>query len=203
MSTAPIFLTGTPPSRFRMVYFLYDPTSYKETNKLEQIVRQTFPHVRVLELFLPPYRVYEKQVELWASNLLPLLMPNTLLIGVGRAGTAACWLQEHFSDLNLSVMAVNAPTEEPDFTVERRCDNRVALFSGSYIPIKGYTENWSWMAEISFDVGWLQHGIVSESGANLCKYSVLAFITAYLKEPDIKESCSRVIGDGEYESFLP
>jgi hypothetical protein len=203
VSTAPIFVTGTPPSRFRMVYFLLDPISYKETNKLEQTVRSTFPQVRFLELYLPPYRVYEKQVGLWASHLLPLLMPNTLLIGVGRAGTAGCWLQEHFPDLNLSVMAINAPTEEPDFTVERSHKNRVALFSKDYLPIKGYTQNWSWMAEISFDVGWLQHGILSESGANLCKYSVLHFITAYLKEPDIKESCSRVIGDGEYESFLP
>jgi hypothetical protein len=197
-----------------MVYFLLDPTSYKETNKLEQIVRPTFPHVRFLELWLPPYGVchierygtYEKQVEIWASNLLPLLMPNTLLVGIGRAGTAACWLQEHFPDLNLSVMAVNAPTEfgtKSDFTVERSHKNRVALFSSSYAPIKGYTENWSWMAENSFDVGWLQHGILSESGANLCKYSVLYFITAYLMLPDIREKCSRVIGDGEYESFLP
>jgi hypothetical protein len=203
VSTAPIFVTGTPPSRFRLVYLLYDPTSYKETNKLEQIIKSVFPHVRFLELYLPPFRSYEKQVEIWASNLLPLLMPNSLLVGVGRAGTAACWLQEHFPDQNLSVMAINAPTEDPDFTVERRHNNRVALFSKDYPPIKGLTQNWSWMAEFLFDVGWLQHGILSESGGNLCKYSVLAFITAYLKEPDIRESCSRVIGDGEYESFLP
>jgi len=186
-----------------MVYFLHDPDSSKETAKVEELVKSSFPHVRFLRLWLPPYRVYEKQVELWASNLLPLLMPNILLVGIGRAGTAACWLQEHFPDLNLSVMAVNAATEEPDFTVERRHANRVALFSSSYVPIKGYTENWSWMAEFSFDVGWLQHGILSESGVNLCKYSVLYFITAYLMLPDIREKCSRVVGDGEYESFLP
>jgi hypothetical protein len=202
VSPAPIFVTGNPPSRFKMVYFLYD--SYGEdTHAVEKLVRSSFPNVRFMNLWLPPYRVYEKQVELWASNLLPLLMPNTLLVGIGRAGTAACWLQEHFSDLNLSVLAINAPTQEPDFTVERSHANRVALFSKNYTPIKGYTENWSWMAEISFDVGWLQHGILSESGANLCKYSVHHFIAAYIKEPDIKESCSRVVGDGEYESFLP
>ena len=203
MSTTPIFVTDTPPSRFRMVYFLHDPDSSKETAKVEELVKSSFPHVRFLRLWLPPYRVYEKQVELWASNLLPLLMPNILLVGIGRAGTAACWLQEHFPDLNLSVMAVNAPTEEPDFTVERSHKNRVALFSKDYPQIKGYTQNWSWMAEFSFDVGWLQHGILSESGANLCKYSVLYFITAYLMLPDIREKCSRVVGDGEYESFLP
>jgi hypothetical protein len=190
-----------------MVYFLHDPASSKEADKVEELVKSSFPHVRFLRLWLPPFRVSEKQVELWASYLLPLLMSNSLLIGIGRAGTAACWLQEHFVDLNLSIMAVNAPTEfgikSGDFKADRRHANRVALFSKDYLPIKGYTENWSWMAEISFDVGWLQHGIVSESGGNLCKYSVLAFITAYLKESDIRESCSRVIGDGEYESFLP
>jgi hypothetical protein len=203
VSTTPIFVTGNPPSRFRMVYFLYDPTNHKETEKVEALVKSSFPHVKFLALWLPPFRVYEKQVEIWASNLLPLLMPNSLLVGIGRAGTAACWLQEHFSDMNLSVMAVNASTEEPDFKVERSHRNRVALFAKDYPPIKGYTENWSWMAENSFDVGWLQHGILSESGANLCKYSVLYFITAYLMQPNIRESCSRVIGDGEYELFLP
>lgn len=203
MSTTPIFVTGNPPSRFKLVYFLHDPANSKEADKVEELVRSTFPHVRFLRLWLPPFKVYEKQVELWAANLSPLLMPNSLLVGIGRAGTAACWLQEYFTDLNLSVMAVNASTEESDFKVERSHRNRVALFSKDYLPIKGYTENWSWMAEISFDVGWLQHGILSESGANLCKYSVHHFIAAYIKAPDIRESCSRVIGDGEYESFLP
>jgi hypothetical protein len=200
MITTPILTTGHPPSRFRMVYFLHEPVNGKETHKIEELVRSSFLHVKFMDLWLSPF---EKQVETWASTLHPLLMPNSLLVGIGRAGTAACWLQEHFPDLNLSVMAVNAPTEGPDFKVERGHKNRVALFSKDYPLIKGYTENWSWMAEISFDVGWLQHGIISESGANLCKYSVLYFITAYFMQPDIRESCSRVIGDGEYESFLP
>ena len=188
MSTAPIFVTGTPPSRFRMVYFLHDAVHGKETKSLEDLTRSSFPHVRFIDLWVPP-----SQVELWASNLFPLLLPNTLLVGVGLAGLTAAHLQERYSNLNLSVLAINAPTAGQEFKVERRQANRAALYSSEYEPL---AKNWSELSEISFDVCWLSHGILSESGGNLSKYSVAYFVKAYMKEPDIRQSCSRVAGDG-------
>ena len=200
MSTAPIFVTGHPPSRFRLVYFLHDAANGKEAQGIEDLTKSSFPHVRFMSLWLPPFKVYRDQMGLWASNMLPLLMPNTLLVGIGRAGLAAAYLQERFPDLNLSALAINAPTSGPEFTLGLRSNNRVALYSSDYEPIKGLTKNWSDISEFSFDVSWLRHGILSEGG-NLCKYSVAYFVAAYMKEPDIRKSCSRVIGDEMYEAF--
>jgi len=190
MSTTPSFVTGQSPSRFKMVYLLRDDPSAREMGAVEELIKTAFPDVRFMDLWLPPFGASKKQMELWVSKLSPFLMPNTLLVGIGHAGTAVCWLQERFSDLsfgllNLSVFAINAPTEDSDFTVERRHANRVALFSKDYPPIKDHTENWPWMAETSLDVCWLQHGILSENG-NLCKYAVALLISAYIQNPDIQ-----------------
>jgi len=184
-------MSPLPPSRFKVVYFLYD--SYSEaTHAIEEVVRTAYPNIRFLDLYVPSPTT---QIEEWRAHLQPLLIPNALLIGIGRAGTAAASIQEQFSDLDLSVVAINSPTEGPSFTIERRHKNRVALFSSDYPPIKGLTKNWSLFSEISFDVSWLQHGILSESGGNLCKHSSAFLIITYMKfarESEFVSAFSRI-----------
>ncbi len=194
-----------PPSRFPMVYFLYDGMNGKQTIALQNLVKTAFPHVHFMEPWIPMF-ITNEQVGLWESHLQPFLVPNSLLVGIGRAGLAASYLQERFPELNLSVLAINAPTSAQDFTLSKKPDNRVALYSSRYEPIQGKCENWTDLSTISFDVSWLQHGILSESGGNLCKHSAAFLVIAYMKyakESEFVETFSRIIKDGEYEAYVP
>src|SRR5271154_6832586 len=109
-----------PPSRFPMVYFLYDGVNGKETTAVQSIVRAAFPYVHFMEPWVPP-SLTKKEIEPWVTALRPFLLQNALLVGIGRAGLAAAYLQQEFPDLNLHVLAINAPTEwESGFAIERR-----------------------------------------------------------------------------------
>lgn len=193
-------MTFRLPSRFRMVYFLYDEVDGESTQAIQNLVNCAFPNIHSIEPWIPSFATQE-QVGLWKSNLKPFLMPNALLIGIGRAGLAAAYIQEQFSELHLSALAINAPTEDRDFTVQREHANRVVLYSKDYAPIKGLTENWSRFSSISFDVSWLRHGILSESGANLCKHSLVSVIITYMryaKELEFREMSLPFIRTEEY-----
>ncbi len=194
MRTPPIFAAGTPPSRFKMVYFLYDENHVPETRAVEDLVKAAHPEVRFIALhgprmpLLPLLKLYESQMQTWESQVRPFLVENSLLVGIGLTGTAAAVLQERLPELNLSVLTVNSPTTYGPINL-KKADHRVALYSRGYLA--GSCETWPTLSDVSFDVSWLRYGILSESGGNLCKYLVSLVVAAYIKEPNIKSVLSK------------
>ena len=184
MIPAPIFAAGDPPSRFKMVYFLYDENHVPETHAVETLVKAAHPEVRFIALHGP----YGGQIRVWESQVRPFLVGNSLMVGIGLTGTAAALLQEHLPEFNLSVLAINSPTTYGSINL-KKVDHRVALYSTGYIG--GSCEAWPTLSDISFNVSWLRYGILSESGGNLCKYLVSLVIAAYIKEPNIKSVLSK------------
>lgn len=183
MKTIPIFGHGCPPSRFKMVYFLYDESHVLETRAVEDLVKTTFPDVRFLPLWVNSAINGESKWTTWGTSVRPILVENALMVGIGVAGTCAAHIQERFPELNLSVIAINSPTNCGSISL-KKVDNRVAIYSGGYIGGDG--EAWPALSEASFNVSWLRYGILSEGGGNLCKYLVSLVIAAYIKKPDIK-----------------
>ncbi len=183
MKPVPIFVAGNPPSRFKMVYFLYDENHISETRAVEDLVKAAHPEVRFIALHGP----YGDQIQVWESQVHPFLVENSLLVGIGRTGTAAALLQEHLPEFNLSVLAINSPTAYGSIGL-KEADHRVALYSTGYIG--GSCEAWPSLSDVSFDVSWLRYGILSASGGNLCKYLVSLVVAAYIKEPNIRTMLS-------------
>src|SRR5271157_1871947 len=195
MSPAPTIVAGYPPSRFKMVYFLYDENHIKETDAIRNLVEPVFHDVR----FLAPWdSTGSTKWTTWGTSVRPILVENALMVGVGEAGSVAAHLQECFPELNLSVVAVNSPTEFRQIRLEK-CPNRVALYSNLYEPIKGLCETWPTLSDISFDVSWLAHGILSESGGNICKHITALLLVMFIREPNIVPKFSRICGE-EYEA---
>jgi len=199
MSTAPTFVDGSPPSRFKLVYFLYDETNGKETDALRDLTKLSFPNVQSLALRVSSIINGESKWTTWGTSVRPVLTENALIIGIGEAGSAAALLQERFPELNLSVIVINSATEFQQTKLQKTA-NRIALYSSDYPSIKNRCEDWPLLSDNSFDVKWLQYGILSEGG-NLCKYSTTLLIVAYLKGPDVVETFSPAIKVGEYEAF--
>jgi len=171
------------PSRFKVVYFLYDENHVPETRAVEDLVRAAHPKIKFIAVHGP----YGDHIQIWESQVRPFLVENSLLVGIGRTGTAAAVLQERLPELNLSVLAVNSPTTYGPISL-KKADHRVALYSRGYLA--GSCEAWPTLSDISFDVSWLRYGILSESGGNLCKYLVSLVVAAYIKEPNIRTMLS-------------
>ncbi len=168
------------PSRFRMVYFLYDEKSGRETLAVEELVRSSFPDVNFLQLAIPSVEMDRYQLETWEATVKPFFVPDSLLIGVGIGGAAACEIQEHWPELSLSVVAINSPMGGLTMNAKR-----VALYSSDYEPIK-YSCDWFEVSNFSFDVSWLRYGILSESGGNLCKFGVAMIVATYMQEANLQ-----------------
>ncbi len=200
MSTAPTFAAGQPPSRFKMVYFLYDWLNDKETDAVYDLVKAVHPNVQFMTL-CTPQDIEKVQWEEWFGYIRPFLLGGALIVGIGKAGTVAAYLQERFSAFNLSVIAINSPTNLEEIFITKH-PNRVALYSSHYPTIEGRCD-WQPLADNSFDVNWLRYGILTEGGGNLCTYATMHLIVAYFKGPNITPMFNSAIAEGEYEVFQP
>jgi hypothetical protein len=70
----------------------------------------------------------------------------------------ACSVQSLFPALNLSVFAINAPTEEDSLFAEPCAPHtRLALYSSAYPTIKGRCD-WKTLTSAAYDVPWLASG---------------------------------------------
>ncbi|MBZ5660037.1 MAG: hypothetical protein LAO08_06480 [Acidobacteriia bacterium] len=175
------------PSRFKALIFLNSRDTTFQAHALRDLIEPHFPDLKVYESLVPG-----KDREQLIHYLLPFLMPNSLVVGIGLDGTIACYLQQEFPAANLSVIAINSPTSDTYTTVgmERSMvlkphHNRVALYSRLYEPIRGRND-WRQLTDHDLEVSWLQHGIFSESGANLSKYAVAYYVTAYLQSSNLE-----------------
>lgn len=169
------------PSRFKAVYFLNNKGTRFEAHAIRELIEPHFPDIRFMEPLVPG-----QERETLIHYLLPFILPDSLVVGLGVDGLIACYLQEEFPVLNMSVIAVNSPTGDGWMNLQRNHpQNRVALYSSLYEPNRG-RNHWTGLAEIDLDVAWLQHGVFSDSGANLSKYAVAYYVTAYMQSPNLE-----------------
>jgi hypothetical protein len=127
---------------------------------------------------------------------------GSLLVGMERGGLIGCALQSALPALDLSVFAVNSPTEEGSllagtfpFTYSavpvagvsipvRQCHYaRVALYSSAYGPIGGRCD-WAKHSPLAFDVPWLREG------AGNAYYPVSYLVSAFMRGADMRKEVS-------------
>lgn len=174
---------------FTGLYLLHDrgETPNEGLDKLENIIRQQCP----IDIFTPRMLhansgISAEQSYLWlAGKYLPQIRPKSLLVGVGLSGLLVARLQERLPELGLSVIAVNAPTEDEEIAVESKPAGRIAAYSSQYRPILGRCD-WTPLAEAA-DVLWLQHG------AYLHKYALRNAIVTHLKGGNTVEYLNGVL----------
>lgn len=108
------------------------------------------------------------------------ILPESLLVGFGLGGLVAAKLQELEPDLNLSVLAINAPTSDGSVSL-KRTRQRTAMYSSKYPPLHGCA-NWGEYTEgfdSNFDVEWLRHGY------GLKKYTLGYLISKVVRGKDL------------------
>lgn len=145
--------------RFPQITFLHgrgEPPG-RSTEKLEAVLRETHPMVEYARPFIPDSDTV-KALEWVERFYLYRIRQNSLLVGVERGGLIACAVQSAIPVLRLSVIAINAPTEDDKVVVEP-CEphTRVALYSSAYEPIKGRCD-WKEHTSLAYDVDWLAGG---------------------------------------------
>jgi hypothetical protein len=121
------------------------------------------------------------------------ILPNSLIVGIGLGGLIATRLQELSPHLDLSVVALAAPTSEDDVAVSMQhpffpalaicCQqtNLVSMYSSADDETKG-RDNWKDFTPWSFDMPMLQYHDI-----NLCKYAVCYLISRYIQGRNMAE----------------
>lgn len=178
-------------SRFKCHYLFHDrgDTTGGLVEKLESIIIQTANKAECSEpLFKRPSLPYGFNEEGSATDsyrwlrtyLLPDLIANSAIFGIGLGGLLAAKLQEDFPNSGLSVMAINSPLVEGTIGLSGTLlQSRVAIYSSHYPPISDYVAQWPGVAPQAYDVSWLEHG------TNLPKYALAHLIASYMKTEDI------------------
>jgi len=144
--------------RFSQITLLHgkDDTPNGTVQALETALKSAHPMVQYARPLIPPDLTAEKAVEWFERYYLYRVPENSLLIGIDRGGLIACGVQASVPGLKLSVVPVNSPTEEDKLFAEPN-DNRLALFSSAYAPIKGRCD-WKPLAPLAYDLPWLSDG---------------------------------------------
>ena len=187
-------------SRFKCHYLLHDrgDTANGMVEDIEGIVVQLASKSSNIEpLFKRPPLPYGFNEEgstadsyRWLRTyFLPELIPNSVVIGFGIGGLLAAKLQEDFPNNKVSVVTINSPLMDGMVKLSGTLvQNRVAIYSTSYPPIKDLSLQWPTMASQAYDVPWLQHG------SYLSKYALCHLIASYMQSEDLS---------AEFESFKP
>jgi hypothetical protein len=166
---------------------------------IEQILASRFTTTRVVRALMPfGDSIPVSTVLTWARTAFrPFIEKGSLIVGLGLGGLIACALQEKEPDLDLSVIAVNAPlwdgTDGED-AVELAWNTgpsggsmRIAIYSSLYGPYRYRAMNiWQSYADEAFDLPWLQHGI------DLAKHAVCYLIATYLRDGSIRDEVTTV-----------
>jgi hypothetical protein len=165
--------------RFNQITFIHGrnglPSGHVE--RLEAILRASYPTVLFACPFIPSDLDTKEAFEFVRKNYASRVQADSLLVGLERGGLIACAVQSAFPALNLSVFAINAPTEEDGLFAEP-CPphTRLALYSSAYAPIKRHC-NWKTLTSTAYDVPWLA------SGKNL--YPLAYLISGYSHGADM------------------
>jgi esterase/lipase len=180
-------------SRFKGHYLLHDRGTPEDVQKLASIMAEkTKMSYEQFKQPHPPYEFNESaSADVSYKWLRTYFLPDTLLhsviFGFGFGGLLAAKLQGDFPARDISVVAINAPTSEGEFTLDSKIHERVSLYSSQYVP---KDNNWSKYAKQVYDVPWLQHGIKNT------KYGLAYLMMAYMQHEDISAAVSS-LHDGE------
>jgi hypothetical protein len=178
-------------SRFKCHYLFHDrgDTTNGLVEKLENIVIQTADKSGCTEPLFKrpplPYGFKEDGSALesyrWLRTyLIPELITNSVIFGIGLGGLLAAKLQEDFLSTGISVVAFNSPLIEGAVGLSGALvRNRVGIYSSGYSPISDRVAQWPGVASQVYDVPWLQHG------AALPKYAISHLIASYMKTESI------------------
>jgi len=178
-------------SRFKCHYLFHDrgDTTNGLVEKLENIIIQTAGKAGCDEpLFKRPSLPYGFNEDGSALNsyrwlrtyILPELITNSVIFGIGLGGLLAAKLQEDFLSSGVSVVAFNSPLIEGTVGLNGTLvQKRVAVYSSNYYPISDRVTQWPGVAGQVYDVPWLQHG------ASLPKYAISHLIASYMKTENI------------------
>ena len=145
---------------------------------LEAALKSAHPMVQYARPLFPSGLTAEGALEWFERYYLYRVPPNSLLVGVDRGGLIACAVQAAVPGLGLSVVAINAPTEEDKLAVEPySLQTRLALYSSAYAPNKGRCD-WKTITSAAYDLPWLASG---------CKnfYPLAYLISAFSRAADM------------------
>ncbi len=179
-------------SRFKGHYLLHDRGTPADVQKLASIMAdKTKISYEQFKQPQPPYEFVESSpASVSYKWLRTYFLPDTLLhsviFGFGLGGLLAAKLQEEFPARDISVVAINAPISECEFTLEGKGKNRVALYSSLYV-----NADWSKHAAQAYDVPWLQHGLTNT------KYGLAYLMMAYMQHESIADEVS-ALHNGEF-----
>ncbi len=180
-------------SRFKGHYLIHDRETPDDVQSLASILSEkTGDGYGAFKQPHPPYEFKDASTfdsyQWFRHSLLPIIMSDSVLFGVGLGGLLAAKLQEDFPAYNLSVVAINAPTSDGLISLDSRVKGRVALFSGLYPAITS-TCNWSRYASQSYDVPWLQHGIKNR------KFALAHLMMKYMQHENLVSEVKLISGD--------
>jgi hypothetical protein len=176
--------------RFNQITFLHGrnelPSGYME--RLEAILHTSYPTVIFARPFVPSDLDTKDAFEFVRRNYASRIQADSLIVGLERGGLVACAMQDAFPALNLSVFAINSPTEEDGLFAEPSVPHtRLALYSSAYPPIKGRC-NWSTTTPLAYDVPWLA------PGCNVI-YPLAYLISGYSHGADMDKQVAMLSGD--------
>lgn len=124
---------------------------------LEAALKSAHPMVQYARPLIPSDLPTEKAIDWFLSYYLYRIPQNSLLVGIDRGGLIACAIQDAVPGLGLSVVAINAPTEDDHVVVKPSPKTRLALYSSAYLPIKERCD-WKAITPTAYDLPWLTPG---------------------------------------------
>ena len=177
-------------TRFKQITLLHGRGDSPEgpVKSLEVLLRSAHPMIQYARPLIPDDSDTQKALEWFERFYLYRVPEDSLLVGVGRGGLIACAVQNAVPALRLSVVAINAPTEEDRLVAEPGAPrDRLALYSSAYPPIKGRCD-WGRLTPLAYDVPWLARG------CNIF-YPLAYLISAYSRSADMDKEVSMLFGD--------
>ena len=174
-------------SRFQMVTLLHDVGDSPDGNVglIYNNLVDSHPGVRILRPYVPMYLATAKDnFKSTSIKILPMLQPDSLIVGVGISGLFASVLQDNFPGLNLTVFTINSPISDGGLIMDEPVSERVSVYSSEIIKnpiIPPYSTQ-------SFDVKWLSDGI--EKSINGISYIISSFMRYQI---DMKQEIARLV----------
>jgi len=171
-------------SRFTGHYFLHDRGAPEDAERIADIMaKKVGVGSEFFKLPLPPYQFNESASALesyqWLRrDLLPEVMNDSVIFGIGLGGLLAARLQEDFPAKNISVVAINSPTTEGAISLANPMYGRIAIYSSACTPIKNYC-NWRQFTPQAYDLPWLVYGIKNT------KFGLAYLLTSYMQTEDM------------------
>jgi hypothetical protein len=172
--------------RFPQITLLHGKGDSPEgsVKSLEVALRSAHPMLKYARPLIPDDLDATKAYEWFERFYLYQIPQESLLVGIDRGGLIACAVQSALPGLKLSVVAINAPTEEDRLAAEPCASaySRLALYSSAYAPIKGRFD-WKAITPRAYDVEWLAAG---------CKnfFPLAYLISAYSRGADMDKEVS-------------